>query len=185
VAPSDFNAIPYRRPHRRALPDIRYMALGLRARLFAWGLDELLADGIDPASDPALAVRATQLLSLRHRRRLATSIERVVREADASLQPRVSLAVRTAREQVTEARTSLLFLAHLLREAEPIAPRGVAIVERLLTDGGSALYVGGVRGVVVLQVQAALDYLVGSEHASPEAWFSVPDTERRDLVGHP
>jgi hypothetical protein len=184
VARSDFRLVPDRHD-RRSTAGIRHLVLWLRVRWFHWALDGRLADGVDPGSDAALAVRATQLLSPRHRRRLAASVERVVREADAAPAPRFSVALGTARDQVAEARTSLLFLAHVLREAEPVGVRGIAIVQRLLTDGGSVLYIGGVRGAVELEVQTALDYLVGPENASPEAWFSVPGAERGGLVGDP
>jgi hypothetical protein len=89
------------------------------------------------------------------------------------------------RAQVVEARASLLFIAHLLRFADRVRPRGVAIVDRLLTDGGSALYLRSARGAVELQAQAALDHLVGAQRATPEAWFSTSDEESRDLAGRP
>ena len=173
------------RPHRRTAAVIRDLALRLRVRLFHWELDERLARGVDPGISPELTARGAQLVSLRHRRRLAAAVERIVREADASPHPSFSLILGTARDHVTEARTSLLFLAHLLRHAQPIGPRGVAIIDRLLTDGGSPLYVAGVRGAVALRVQTALDCLVGPENANPEAWFSLRDSDRGDLVGHP
>jgi hypothetical protein len=128
-------------------------------------------------------VRAAQLLSARHRRRLAGAIERLVREADAPPHPSFSVAVEPARDQVAEARSSLLFLAYLLRHANPAGARGVAIVERLLTDGRSVLYdSGSVRGAVALRVQTALDALVGTQNAQPEAWFSISNAECGDLV---
>jgi hypothetical protein len=86
---------------------------------------------------------------------------------------------------VAEARASLLFLAYLLRHAKPIGARGVAIVERLLRDGGSVVYQPGARSVLELHVQNALDCLVEPELASPEAWFSSSNAGRRELVGHP
>jgi hypothetical protein len=160
-----------------------HRGLRLRVRLFHWKLDERLAAGVDPASELALAVRAAQLLSARHRRRLAAAMERLVREADAPPHRSFSVALEPARDQVAEARSSLLFLAYLLRHADPAGARGVAIVERLLTDGRSDLYdSGSVRGTVALRVQMALDALVGTENAQPEAWFSIPNAERGDLV---
>jgi hypothetical protein len=137
---------------------------------------------VDPSIDPALQARAEQLVSIRHRRRLAAWIERVVDEADAP-RPSFSAVLMAARDQVAEARTSLLFLAHVLRHAEPIGPRGVAIVDRLLTDGGSVLYVGGVRGALALRAQIALECLVGAHNATPEAWFAVPDERPEVLAG--
>jgi hypothetical protein len=150
-----------------------------------WSLDARLAAGIDPASEFVLVARAAQLLSQPHRRRLAASIERVVDEADAGKPPSWGPAVPVVRAQVVEARASLLFIAHLLRFADRVRPRGVAIVDRLLTDGGSALYLRSARGAVELQAQAALDHLVGAQRATPEAWFSTSDEESRDLAGRP
>jgi hypothetical protein len=123
------------------------------------------------------------LLSTRYRRRLADSVERVVHDADGTPHPSFSIVVEAVPEQVAEARSSLLFLAHLLRHAEQIGPRGVAIVERLLTDGGSVLYVKSARGALALRVQTALDCLVGPDRASPEVWFSSTGLDRGDIVG--
>ena len=161
---------------------IRNLALRCRVRLVHWELDERLARGVDSSIDLALQARAEQLVSIRHRRSIAAAIERIVDEADAAPRPTLSI-VRTARDQVAEARTPLLFLAHVLRHAEPIGPRGVAIIDRLLTDGRSVLYVGGVRGAVALRVQFALECLVGAHNATPEAWFAVPDEGREVLAG--
>jgi hypothetical protein len=161
------------------------LALRLRVRLFHWELDQRLAAGADASASPELAARAAQLVSLRHRQRLADGLERIVRTADAAPHPTFSVVLGTARDQVVEARGSLLFLTHVLRNADRVAPRGAAIVDRLLTDGGSVLYVGGVRGAVALRVQSALDSLVGRQDASFEAWFSVRDSECGELVGHP
>jgi hypothetical protein len=174
-----------RRPRPRLLAAAHYRALRLWVHCFHWELDTRLAAGVDPASDPALAVRAAQLLSPRHRRRLAALVERLVRDADANPPPSFSASLGIARDQVAEARASLLFVAHLLRHAEPIGPRGVAIVERLLKDGGSVVYVPSARGALELQVQSVLDCLVGSEMASPEAWFSSSNVDRGDHIGHP
>ena len=176
---------PDRRPRQHAFGPVYYLGLRLWVRCFHWQLDAKLAEGFDPAGERALAARAAQLLSRRHRRRLAASIERVVREADATPKPSFSVALGTARDQVAEARASLLFVAHLLRHAERLGPRGVAIIERLLTDGGSAVYVKSFRGALELQVQTALDCLVGADMASPEAWFSSSAADQRDLFGLP
>jgi hypothetical protein len=176
---------PDRRPGWRMAVAAKHSALRLRVRLFHWGLDSSLAEGVDPASVPALAVRSAQLLSPRHRRRLAASVERLVREAERTPPPSFSVALGIARDQVVEARASLLFAGHLLRHVEPTGPRGVAILERLLTDGASVVYLPSARGALELQVQRALDCLVGADMASPEAWFSSSNAERRDPVGRP
>lgn len=171
------------RSARRFIGFVRYQALRLRARWTHWSLDASLAAGVDPASDPVLIVRARQLRSARNRRRLAGWIERLL-EAEATHSPRLSAAVPVASRQVAEAREALLFLAHLLRHAERVQPRGIAMVEQFLTDGSSVLYVETARGALALQVRVALDCLVGEREATPEAWFSISDDPSGDLVGH-
>ena len=138
--------------------------IGLRLRVWVsqWALDSRLAGGEDPASDPALILRAAQLRSARHRRQLAASVERLARESEFPQNPALSSAVPIHREQVAVARESLVSLARLLRDSEQIGPRGIAMVQQLLTDGGSVLYRKSARGAVQLKVQRALD-LVASD----------------------
>ena len=145
-------------------------ALRLEARWSHWSLDERLAAGFDPASDRALAMRAEQLRSPRHRRRLAAWIERLAKEPERSGRRGMSAAVPIVPEQVAVARDSLLELARRLRETEqPVRARGVAIVQRLLTYSDSDLYTKTARGAVELQVQAALLALDASALSSASA----------------
>ena len=151
---------------RRLTGFLERQALRLEVRWSQWSLDTMLSAGFDPASDPAVTLRAAQLRSSRHRRRLAAAVERLVRHSDDPAGG-VSAAVPVVREQVRQARDSLLSLAEALRQPEQVRPRGVALVERLLTDAGSVIYTDSARGAVELQVQAALDYLVtGADEAS-------------------
>jgi hypothetical protein len=143
------------------------LLLRLRVLWSQHSLDAMLIAGIDPASDPALTLRAGQLGSTRHRRRLAASVDALVRAADEA-RTGATAAVPVVREQVTEARDSLSLLADLLRRTEGVQPRGVAMVQRLLTDGGSALYSDTSRGAAELQVRAAIDWLI-EERGSPPA----------------
>lgn len=152
-------------------------ALRLEVRWSHWSLDERLAAGFDPASDPALAVRAEQLCSRRHRRRLAASLERLARDAEVDGRPGMSAAVPIVREQVKVARDSLLELATLLRERERVPPRGVAILKRLLTDSGSDLYTKTARGAVEIQLQAAriaLERDSGARAPAPASGRTTP-----------
>ena len=143
-------------------------ALRLEVRWSHWSLDERLAAGFDPASDPALALRAAQLRSPRHRRRLAAWLERLVGDSEVAWSG-MSAAVPILREQVSEARDSLLGLAKVLRDSGRVRPRGVAMVERLLTDAVSVVYTKTARGAVELQVQAALGALVEEPDPFAEA----------------
>ena len=138
------------------------LVLRLRVWWSRWSLDSELTAGVDPAGDPALVLRAAQLRSTRHRRRLAASIERLARESSSTRVAGLTSAVPIVLAQVTEARDSLLLLAHLLRNADVVRPRGIAMVQQLLTDGGSVLYNESARGAVELQVQSALHHLNGT-----------------------
>ena len=75
----------------------------------------------------------------------------------------VSSAVPIALEQITEARVSLLRLAAVLRNGDSVRPRGVAMVERLLTDADSFIYTRRADDAVELQVRAALGALAAGD----------------------
>jgi len=138
---------------------IERQVLRVEARWSHWFLDEQLAAGFEPEDDPALAARAAQLCSRRHRRGLAGSVERIAHASEPRRQMGLTSAVPIVHEQVGEARDSLLRLAAVLRDAERVRPRGVAMVQRLLTDPDSYVYTRSAKGVVELQVQAALGAL--------------------------
>jgi hypothetical protein len=162
-------------------------ALSLQARWRHLSLDEKLAAGYDPAGEPALAKRAEQLCSPRHRRKLAAWIVRIADERDRNGYAGVSAAVPIVREQVAAARGSLLELAEVLRGAQPVRPRGVAIVQRLLSDGNSDMYTKTARGAVAIQVQAAMralnagyaDSALSSASATPEGRPRLTQTAYR------
>jgi hypothetical protein len=159
-------------------------ALRARVRWSQWTLDASLVLGIDPASDPALALRAAQLRSPRNRRKLAACVERLAREPDVPAGG-ISAAVPIARAQVAEARDSLLYLADLLRHADEVRARGIAMVERLLSDASSVIYTRSARGALELQLQTALDCLVGGRDATQGPAFSISNVDSPELVGQP
>src|SRR3954449_1260540 len=135
--------------------------LALRARVFASrrSLDDALADGASPLWSPELALRARQLVSHGSRRQLATSLERLVTEAQRSVSPR-AVAVPLPRREISEAQTSLLSIATRLRDERPVYARGMALVSRLLSDGSGPMYnsnAGGWMGHAVGAIAAALD----------------------------
>ncbi len=117
-------------------------SLRVRARvLFSRaGLDARLAEGGEPSESPALSLRARQLLRSGHRLRLADSIDDAISIAEGS-GPRVTSTPPLARRDVRAARAALLDLARSLRECESDSPQGVAIAQRLITDGTGPLYV--------------------------------------------
>ena len=144
-------------------------------------LDRMLAEGADPHDSRELARRAAQLTSARHRHSLAAAIERALEEAE---HPRGALSpvVPVQRREVLAARVALLRLAKDLagddREfisgvrrvvstrhtngdslgdmpTERYRPRGVALVQLLLTDGESPLYAPHPAGELELAVRHA------------------------------
>jgi hypothetical protein len=135
--------------------------LALRVRVFASrrSLDDALADGASPLWSPELALRARQLVSHGSRQQFATSLERLVTEAQRSVSPR-AVAVPLPRREISEAQTSLLSIATRLRDERPVYARGMALVSRLLSDGSGPLYnsnAGGSMGHAVGAIAAALD----------------------------
>ncbi len=155
---------------RRLAGFARRQALRPRVLVSRWRLDQDLAAGVDSGSRPSLGLRADQLLRPRSRRRLANSLKRIVDDFDADRGWWLTAAVPFVRDQVAEARDTLLWLAEALLTAEEIHPRGVALATRLLTDPDSPLYVRSARGALQRQAQTALDQLVGRPNATPEAW---------------
>jgi hypothetical protein len=97
--------------------------------------DELLATRLP---SPRLAWRAEELVADDNRIDLGRSLTDVVHSADERLLPSASPLNRSA---VRATRSQLLELAARLYDlSRPVAPRGVLLVERLLTDGSGPLY---------------------------------------------
>jgi hypothetical protein len=133
-------------PASRQGLDARYMATTLmhptRGRVFLrrGALALRLAAGASPSDSPELARRAEQLCSARNRRALARGLERVIDAAEERPHP-YSSAVPLRRSAILDARESMLELAAELRDTnQDVNVRGIALVEHLLTDGGSPLY---------------------------------------------
>jgi len=97
--------------------------------------EELAATRLPP---PRLAWRAAELVADDNRIDLARSLTDVVHAADERLLPAASPIARAA---VRACRPQLLAIAARLFEvSKPVPPRGVLLVERLLTDGSGPLY---------------------------------------------
>jgi hypothetical protein len=155
----------------RPLADLgRRPALRLRVLATRGHLDGQLAAGADPDGTETLKLRAAQLLRPRYRRRLATAVEHLVDELEVHRGHRLSSAVPFLRDQVAEARSTLVSLASVLRASERVHPRGVAMVWRLLSDPASPLYLRTAPGGLERHAQVALDCLVG------QPWVSSPGT---------
>jgi hypothetical protein len=109
------------------------------ARLHASRLDAQLAAGADPDSSALLGLRAQALTSPRRRRLLGRALERVA-----------------ARGPV--AAPQLLALAARLLRPRPLAIRGIAAVQVLLTDGAGPLHRHGEDLAATLAgIEAALE----------------------------
>jgi len=111
----------------------------LAARLRTGSLDTALANGTPSGADAALALRARRLTNLPRRRKLALSIQHLVRDAD-SAGARSHMHVGPLSDRVSAASWELTTLAEKLAEPTPVRARGVAEALLLLTDGTGPLY---------------------------------------------
>jgi hypothetical protein len=98
--------------------------------------DEQLALSTLPS--PRLAWRTNELCSEDNRRALAGSIVDVLRAAQGRYLPSASPLNRGAARR--EAELLLRIAARLEDVSRPVRPRGVILVDRLLTDGAGPLY---------------------------------------------
>lgn len=130
----------------------------LRLALTVWWrgaeLDRRLADGEDPASSDALALRARRITTARSRARLAGGLAGAVRSAGGE-RAVFTAAIRPQSPELLEAGALIATLERRLRAPEPVAPRGVAIVSSLLIDGNSPLYLPAEPGVLGSRLRAA------------------------------
>ena len=117
------------------------------ARCTAARLDRQLAAGTSPETSASLAARAMQLTSMKFRRDLATSVQRVLAAAGQppAGTPSPAAAVRPPRFPLRQAPISqlavpLATLASSLAAPGPVPVQGVAIVSQLLADGAGPLY---------------------------------------------
>jgi hypothetical protein len=110
-------------------------------------LDRLLAAGEDPAASPELTRRARQLTSRRRRSGLAASIRNLLHAAEE--RPRgFTAAVPIQRRAILRERQLLLQLAAGLESQDELEPRGIALVERLLIEGRSPVYLDAPEGAL-------------------------------------
>jgi hypothetical protein len=110
-----------------------------RVWLHRRALDQRLAEGMDPSSSHELGYRAQQLISPRCRRSFAAGIKRIIEAAE---EPAGSFtaAVPVRQREILEARGELTDLADLLRSADGLQVRGLALAEPLLTNAESPLF---------------------------------------------
>jgi hypothetical protein len=115
----------------------RGIAPWINERLHGRGLDRELGEGASPAESPALSLRAHRLEQQVFRDRLADALERAVRAAERP--PAPSASVPVSRRAVRALALEIELLAGALR-AGGCGPRGIALTNLLVTDGGSPLY---------------------------------------------
>jgi hypothetical protein len=129
----------------------------VRSRLRAAELDRRLAAGADPDQDVALALHARRLLDPGARRKLARSLRRSVAMSRTRLTP--ASPRPPIPSHVADCAALVEALADRVGSCDVVAPRGVAAVRVLLTEGGGPLYASRGRGALAGALEAALDAL--------------------------
>jgi hypothetical protein len=109
----------------------------LSLRLQSRQLDRALAAGASASDSPQLARRAAALVRADTRTELAASLRRLARgDGRISLDKQVGAPPA----QADAVRVELERLADRLLEPGPVATRGVALTQELLTDGAGPLF---------------------------------------------
>lgn len=116
----------------------------LAAHVHARTLDCELSAGRDEHSSARVRARAQLLSARRHRESLADSIDLVI--AAAGVRPSRT-RIAPAREAVLANASSLRALSTRLRAAPPVAPRALASLTSLLTDGTGPVFHGDARAL--------------------------------------
>jgi len=139
----------------------------IRARCLAARLDRELARGARPETNADLAARAVRLTSMRSRRELARSLQRILAAAlPVGSRGGPTAADRSARvprypyvpvrpDRISRSASELAELAAHLTQPGPVPARGVAMVRQLLADGGGPLYRRACRDDLTVLVEQA------------------------------
>jgi hypothetical protein len=129
-------------PDARNMSELCGRRLSILDRMLAswrgFSLDALLAAGASPDSDRLLAARASALVNLPRRRKLANDWGWLVKTARE--RPAASVRIPLRRAQVVAAEPEILQLQNSLRAALPVPARGVAMANHLLTDATGPVY---------------------------------------------
>jgi hypothetical protein len=113
----------------------------LKVRLRAATLDAQLADGANPLSGRALGLRARRLVERQMRHRFAFSLDTILRDAHSPMTlERARQATQLNATAIRAAEEDLRALIARLRDARPVAERGMAMTSILLRDGCGPLY---------------------------------------------
>jgi hypothetical protein len=130
----------------------------VRAHLVSLSLDAQLAAGAPTDTDRLRAVRAAMLVAPAKRRQLARGWQSVVQSGPWEPSVRRS-AVEVRRSQVLTALDEIHELIAALGAEGPVAARGVAVAELLLTDGTGPLYNANSPRNVRDEIRDALHHL--------------------------
>jgi hypothetical protein len=148
----------------------------LRARVLPGALDKALIAGSDPSSSRWLAARAAALTARGSRAAIGDSLERLLEVAEGT--PRRAMALRRGGHVVANA-SALRALAAVLRGTDPLYARGIAMANRLLTDGTGPAYLGD-REALARGLREAREAMYGHERADAGRRFGVHCTPRRE-----
>jgi hypothetical protein len=132
------------------------------AGLRRFSFDAALARGADPCESPTLAHRAARLTSERSREKMAACVEELLATARRPPRP-PSVAVEPDRSEIAAAALLLIEVRELLRSAAPVYARGVAMLNSLLGDGGSPLYLPARPGDLSHELEMIIAALEGRE----------------------
>ena len=134
---------------------------------------DALAAGADPLARPELARRAAQLISRRERATLARSLQRTLRDAHAS-RPTLGGPVLIRRGAVRHAEDVITAVIGRLEGPNPVSPRGMAQIHRLLTNAdNSPLYNNAAPGALRQAITAVLYALEPDRGSSPDHEFPL------------
>jgi hypothetical protein len=152
--PSNLSHSDDRRDHRAPR---RSIALAIRVALRRHALTRDLAAGAPPALSPELTARAAQLVTPHHRRQAARAWRRTLREArQLRIGRRYFSIIR--RSAVIDAEDAIDALISRLNDTRPVAGQGMAILDRLITDGAdSPLYCAAQDGSLRRQIRVAIE----------------------------
>jgi hypothetical protein len=146
-------ATPTAWPRSRARQD-RGFRVAFRGWWQAAEIDRQLAAGVSSRTSPLHELRALKLTTPRARRRLAAGLAGALRRA-RDTHASVSSAVRPHAAEVIAARAVFAALDRRLREEQPVTPRGMAMLQELLTDGAGPLYQPSEPGALGSRLRAA------------------------------
>ncbi len=148
----------WRQEDRARRLDASSITLRMRVAFRRAALTVRLSEGADPVDSAELALRAHQLVGDRERRTLARTLQRSLEEAR---EPRLSVygPVPMRRREILQAEQPLRVMIARLRDNRPVTAEGMALIERLITDGTwSPLYrttvPGSLRRLTVLATAA-------------------------------